>query len=113
MKKTSEAQMPSVPQPVRYERFQMFDTDEMSAHGRAISIAGHALNAAFNSILAIGAMAELVRCNELEGSGIYHALGAHTSDALLCGIELLSSHLNETLVDAAHDIHEALNGGVQ
>jgi hypothetical protein len=97
-----------------YERFQMFDIDQIRKHGdRALLEAGTTLNLAFDCILSIGAIAELVRCNALEGNGIYHALGDHTTDALLCGIEVLCSHLNERLVDTAQSIHDALNGGAQ
>lgn len=99
--------------PVSYERFQMFDTDEMREHGRTLHVAGQTLNLAFDCILAIGTMAGLVRGNGIEGSNIYGMLNDHACDSLLCGIEVLSDHLNEALVDTAQNIHEALKGGEQ
>jgi hypothetical protein len=95
--------------------FSLFDTDAMGEHDPLLQIAGRSLNTAFDVIIAVGAMAELIRGNRLEATLQYKAFGDDIEDALLSGIDCLSSMLNEKLCNAAEHINGDLNrskGGV-
>jgi hypothetical protein len=95
--------------------FSLFDTDAMGEHDPLLQIAGRNLNIAFDVIIAVGAMAELIRGNRLEATPQYKAFGDDIEDALLSGIDCLSSMSSEKLSYAAERINDDLNrskGGV-
>lgn len=91
--------------------FSMFNADAMARHGRLLGIAGRKLNTAFDVILAIGAMADLVRGSQMEEGKQYGIINSHTEDALLCGISSLSGYLNNELSECAELLNEQLMKG--